>query len=185
MPSSFSHAAAGLALGSAFRPTVAPVRFWLLVGLCAVLPDIDWLGRPFGIPYDHLLGHRGVTHSVCFAALLGAAVTWTAFRTPEFAGVRGRLWVCFTLATVSHGVLDALTTYGQGVAFAAPFTTERFSFPWHPIGAIGPHTPRRFVDQQIVAVVLNELLWIWLPSALFAGAVLVRHRRHGSASAAA
>jgi len=33
---------------------------------CAVLwlPDVDVLGLVMGIPYDHMLGHRGITHSV-------------------------------------------------------------------------------------------------------------------------
>ena len=33
----------------------------------------------------------------------------------------------------SHGVLDALTDGGPGVAFLAPFDDTRYFFPWRPI----------------------------------------------------
>ena len=33
----------------------------------------------------------------------------------------------------SHGVLDALTDGGSGVAFLAPFDDTRYFFPWRPI----------------------------------------------------
>ena len=42
--------------------------------MCAVIPDIDAIGRPFyGAAGDleWLGGHRGFTHSLTFAALLG------------------------------------------------------------------------------------------------------------------
>ncbi len=41
---------------------------------------------------------------------------------------------------MSHGVLDAMTTGGEGVAFFAPFDNSRYFLPWReikvsPIGA--------------------------------------------------
>ena len=36
----------------------------------AVLPDADVLAFSFGVPYHHVLGHRGFTHSFFFAAAL-------------------------------------------------------------------------------------------------------------------
>ncbi|HEU4994167.1 MAG TPA: metal-dependent hydrolase [Gemmatimonadaceae bacterium] len=40
---------------------------------CAALPDLDAIGFWMGIPYDHMLGHRGLTHSLTFAALIATA----------------------------------------------------------------------------------------------------------------
>ena len=44
------------------------------------------------------------------------------------------LWLALTLAIASHGVLDAFTTYGEGIQFLAPFTTVRYWSPWQPLG---------------------------------------------------
>src|SRR5574337_1697320 len=67
------------------------------------------------------------------------------------------------LCTVSHGLLDALTAEGLGVAFFAPFSARRYFFPWRPLpvsplGHIGLFTPRG------AAIFLQEFQWIWLPS---------------------
>jgi len=43
------------------------------------------------------------------------------------------MWMYFFLATASHGLLDALTDGGLGVAFFAPFDNHRYFLPWRPI----------------------------------------------------
>lgn len=138
------------------------------------------LSRPFGYlgPEALVGGHRGFTHSLRFAALLGAAVTWGAFRGPQWQDRRVRLWAYFALATVSHGVLDAMTTYGEGIAFLSPFSGERFALPWQPLGETGGQGP----DDRLWAVMANELTWVWLPSLLLAVAAVLqrRARRYGS-----
>ena len=63
MASAFSHAIVAVGLGAALRPSKAS-RKVLLVGIgCAMVPDVDVFGFWLGIPYDVLLGHRGLTHS--------------------------------------------------------------------------------------------------------------------------
>jgi inner membrane protein len=53
----------------------------LLVGAaCSVIPDLDVIGFKFGVRSPHMLGHRGLTHSIAFAAALGAVLTYTLFR---------------------------------------------------------------------------------------------------------
>ena len=66
--------------------------------------------------------------------------------------------------TASHGVLDALTNGGHGVAFFSPFVNTRYFFPWRPLG-VSPMGISLFSDRGI-QVVLSELVWIWLPCAL-------------------
>ena len=41
--------------------------------LLALLPDVDALGLSFGIPYGSPLGHRGATHSLVAAGVVGLA----------------------------------------------------------------------------------------------------------------
>ena len=163
MASAFAHAAAAAALGSAGRPTRSVV---LTCAALAVLPDVDVLAFSLGIPYAHPLGHRGVTHALAFAALLGPFVAFTAFhRDPQ----RIRLAVLFTLATASHGILDAMTTGGLGVGFGIPFTSERFFFPFRPI-AVSPIGITPFLGARGLAVLANEAIWVGLPTVAFASA---------------
>lgn len=175
MPSIFAHALAGAALGTAFSPPNAPRRFWIAGAVCAALPDIDALGRPFGnLAYESVFGgHRGLTHSLFFTVALGAVVTWTCFRGPRWGSLRMRIWAYLALATASHGFLDALSTIGDGVAFFAPFSFTHYAFTWQPIGDIGP----RGGLVRLPALIGNELLWVGLPSlAVVAIALLVRRR---------
>ncbi len=44
-----------------------------------------------------------------------------------------KVWLFLFVATISHGILDALTDGGLGVAFFAPFVNTRYFFPWTPI----------------------------------------------------
>jgi inner membrane protein len=166
VPSVFSHAVAGAALGTLFRRPGPPARFWIAGAACAVAPDLDVIGLWFGVPWQHVLGHRGLTHSLCFAAALAAGVVLTAFRGPQWRGRRLRVWLFLAMATASHGMLDALNDARLGVALFSPFDNTRYLFPWRPI----PVSPfgLRFFSARGLAVFKAELLMIWLPSAVLA-----------------
>ncbi|MFN2567117.1 MAG: metal-dependent hydrolase [Gemmatimonadaceae bacterium] len=170
MPSAFSHAIAGLAIGSAFWRPGVPARYWALGAVVAALPDLDVVGYRLGIPYGGVLGHRGISHSLAFAAALSAAI---AVALPSGAGPasRGQLWLYLFLATASHGVLDAFTNGGGGIAFFAPFHNARYFFPWTPI-EVSPIGVRSFFTERGVRVLANELVWVWLPSLIFAAVAL-------------
>ena len=89
----------------------------LACSVLALLPDIDVITFRLGIPYGAPLGHRGMTHSLAFALLVGLAAA-------VFLRLRGRPWVrdavLVTLVVASHGLLDACTTGGKGVEFFWP-----------------------------------------------------------------
>ncbi len=70
MASAFSHAIVALAMGKAFQNKELGWRELSLGAFCSTLPDLDVIGLYFGIEYGDLWGHRGMTHSVVFAALL-------------------------------------------------------------------------------------------------------------------
>lgn len=177
MPSIFAHALAGAALATAFSPPQVSRRLWIAGALCAALPDMDALGRPFGnVRYEGAFGgHRGLTHSLIFAVVVGAVVVWAFFRDRRWDGVRIRLSASLFLATASHGLLDALSTIGDGVAFFAPFSFTHYAFTWQPIGDIGP----RGGWVRLPAIIGNELLWVGLPSLLVVAIALIvrRHSR--------
>jgi inner membrane protein len=85
---------------------------------------------------------------------------------------------CFAflfLCTASHGVFDALTNGGLGVAFFAPFDNTRYFFPWRPI-MVSPLGVRRFFSRWGALVVLTEIIWMWIP-ALVVGIVALALNR--------
>lgn len=136
MPTIFSHAIFSSALGAAYASEPMPTRFWILAATCSVLPDLDVIAFWLGISYRSVWGHRGLTHSLLFAVLLGGVIAFVAFGREEMTAMnrsRASLAVFFGLATLSHPVLDSLTSGGLGVAVFAPFENSRYFFPWRPI----------------------------------------------------
>lgn len=102
----------------------------LVAAALAYLPDIDVIGFWLGVPYDAAWGHRGATHSLTLA-LLGGLVCGIAGRWLGISNRRAA--VMATLLLASHGVLDAMTDGGLGVAFFWPLSETRYFFDWRPI----------------------------------------------------
>lgn len=150
-----------------------------------MLPDLDVLGVDLGLEYGHVLGHRGVTHSFAFALLVGALMAWALGRGASRPG-RLPLAVHFTLVTASHGLLDALVDEGLGVALLAPFSAERYFFPWTPleVSPIGGHgfftAPEVRGGLRWVEVLWSEVVWVWLPAAIAATVASWWRRRRGA-----
>ncbi|MEP7119882.1 MAG: metal-dependent hydrolase [Byssovorax sp.] len=162
MASVLSHPAVVLALGPVFaRLGVAP-RLWLVGAVCTVVPDLDSIGFFAGVPYGSLFGHRGLSHSLLFAlglALILAPICRKLSPKASLPTLVGFLFLC----TASHGLLDALTNGGLGVAFFSPFLQHRYFFPWRPI-AVSPLSVSRFLAGRGLQVLSSELRWVWLPS---------------------
>ena len=181
MASGFSHAVAAAAIGTAFYRRGLPARFLVLGAACAIVPDADVIGVALGVPFRSLLGHRGLTHSLLFAAVLAAVVVALAFRPAPAHVSRPRLWLYFFLSTASHGVLDALTNGGPGIAFFAPFDDTRYFLPWRPV-LVSPLGVRPFFSEWGLRVIESELIWIWFPCLIFVGLVVIARRRIDDAS---
>ena len=162
MASAFSHAIVALAMGKAFRNKELGWRELSLGALCSVVPDLDVIGFFFGIQYGDLWGHRGLTHSVVFAALLAGSLVALCYRSKPAVTMTG-LFLYFSLCTASHGVLDAMTNGGLGVAFFSPFDTTRYFFPVRPV-LVSPIGISEFFSSYGVRILASEAIWIWLPS---------------------
>jgi inner membrane protein len=176
MASVFSHGVAALGIGACFYHPGTPKGVWVAGAICSVIPDLDVIGFHFGIHYGDFWGHRGFTHSLVFAALLAGLAVFLAFRQAVPGISRFALWTYFFLATTSHGLLDAMTDGGLGVAFFSPFNTTRYFLPWTPI-RVSPIGITRFFSSRGLAVLQSELLYIWLPSALLLFMAFVIRRR--------
>ena len=181
MPTIITHGLVAVALGKSFAPGRASKyfsqqRFWELSVLCSVLPDADVIAFRLGIPYEDMLGHRGLSHSLAFALVLSLLVVFVAFPRVPQGWSRFLMIVYFFVVTASHGVLDAMTDGGLGIAFFAPFDDTRYFFPFQPI-QVSP-LGRNFFSARGLDVIVSELLWVWLPVTAFTGAmILVRKLR--------
>jgi inner membrane protein len=177
MVSAFTHAAAAAMIGTLIPRKRLPRRAWLVGAVAAVLPDLDYFLHRSGFWGEHPYVHRGFTHSLTFAAALGGALTaLAAWR--RWPGGRWWWFGYLALSTASHGVLDAFTNGGEGIAFLWPFTNARWHFPWTPI-EVAPLSITGFFTADGAEVFASELLWVWLPAAalVLAGAVARRHRK--------
>jgi inner membrane protein len=130
------------------------------------LPDADVIGYQFlYVPYGNTFGHRGFFHSPFFAALFSLAAVSLFFRREKPLGRRWWTWFLFFFAVgASHGLLDAMTDGGGGVALLSPFSSRRFFLPWRPI-EVSPIRIPAFFSRRGLTVMLSEILWVWLPVA--------------------
>jgi inner membrane protein len=167
MASAFSHAVAAVAIGSVFYNRKSPKIVWIAGAICAAMPDLDSIGFRFGVHYADFWGHRGFTHSLTFAALLAAMLSYLLSTNQNSRLESFKLWGFLFLATASHGLLDGMTNGGLGVAFFSPIDKGRYFLPLRPI-AVAPISIRRFFTERGILVMQTELLWIWIP-ALFLG----------------
>jgi inner membrane protein len=164
MATIYTHAFVGLGLGKIFSNRRGPLLFWFLVGFLPVVPDLDAFSSS---AYGSIWGHRGFTHSLCFALAVAFLAAGLAFRF-----VHTKFWPLFGLffiITASHGVLDALTDGGFGIPFFWPFSERRYG-PCGPIHVqdIGFAIP----VPRVSRAVRTELLYVWLPMLLLVGLVM-------------
>lgn len=153
------------------KNTVSP-RLLFAGLLASILPDLDVLAFRLHIPYSHVLGHRGFSHSLLCAlglallAMAGASLLRSS--RPLAFGFVG-------LAALSHPLLDMITNGGLGVALWWPWSSARVFAPWQVI-EVSPLSLHRLLGPRGIAVIESELLWVWLP-ALLAGLALLAGRR--------
>ena len=171
MPS-IGHIAVGMACGRAYSADDAIAKKAAIAfSIVALWPDADAVGFLFGVKYSDPFGHRGATHSIPVALLVGLASILIAKKNdlPVL-----RTFVFTTIAAVSHGLLDTLT-FGGGLGCALwwPFSTMRFWSPvrFIPIAPIGI----ALLSARGLYVMLAELL-IFAPFWIFA----IMPRRSGA-----
>ncbi|WP_034061404.1 metal-dependent hydrolase [Lacinutrix jangbogonensis] len=155
MASLFGHGLVGFTLTKIASAKTSKLLLFLAIG-SAIFPDLDVV--TFGkIPYSHPFGHRGFTHSIVFA------VIWAAILAFIFTKTKRKLFfIVLFLSTISHGILDALTTGGKGVGFLIPFNNDRFFFPWKVI-KVSPIGISKFFSSWGMEVILSELKYIGIP----------------------
>ncbi len=161
------HVAIGMAAGRLHirqdEPRLRLVRAMVAYSIVSLAADLDVYAFSLGIPYEAPWGHRGATHSILFAIVVGLFVAIAArlssLRSPLRVGVLG------AIVFGSHGLLDTFTDGGLGIALLWPFSNERFFAPWQPL----PVAPigRAFLSSRGLHVLVVEALY-FAPVILFA-----------------
>lgn len=173
MPTFLTHPAVPIALGLGLGERAVSRPLLVAGAVASLLPDLDVLGLYAGTPYGAALGHRGATHSLAAAAVVAAV--GAALHRP----LRTRAATAFVflfVAAASHGLLDALTNGGRGVALLWPFTDARY---FAPVRLIQVAPLRRHLWSRGLAAVSSEAVRVWLPCALVAVALAMARRRPG------
>lgn len=155
-----THALLPLTAAGVLGRRCVPPGLALAGAALAMLPDADVIGFCFGIDYDSVLGHRGITHALLTAVVIGSLAAVGGARWWPVAE-RRRAALFLIAAMASHGLLDTLTDGGKGVMLFWPMSAARW-FAWvqpirvAPIGA-------RFFTVRGIETVWSEALWVWLP----------------------
>lgn len=166
MASAFGHALIAITLGSSIKKKLRSWKFWLIGIVCTILPDADVISFPLGIPYESFWGHRGFSHSLLFALLIGILVTILFFKT-NFKRYTTYLYIIyFSICTASHALLDSMTSGGLGVAFFSPWDNTRYFLPWRPI-RVSPIGIEKFIGERARIVLESETIWIGIPCIAF------------------
>lgn len=172
MPTILSHPAVPLALGAGLGTRALPPRLLAAGVVASILPDADVIGYQLGGVWGSDFAHRGFTHSLFFAAalaLLGAAA-WRRL------GARPPTVLLFLFAAAaSHGLLDACTNGGSGIALLWPFSSQRYFAPFAVI-EVSPIGVARFLTERGLQVLGSELRWVWFPAAVLAALLLAARR---------
>ncbi len=155
-----------------------PGRVIACGAVLSLLPDADVIVEALIPNLPHALAHRGATHSIAFAVLM--ALVAMRFAAPQEARFSRPWWgilLYLVLCGVSHGLLDALTHFGDGVAFFWPVVDVRYLFMFQPMQA-SPFL-NDFFSIWGLRVLMAEAQWIWLPcfAVLLVQATLRRTRR--------
>ena len=144
-----THAASG-AVAMLAMPSRPATRLAVpLAALAAASPDIDVLMA--NTPMQFLLLHRGITHSLFFAPLLGLVLTlvgyslWRAHTAGHWRFAK--TWLFMTGMVLLHIWLDCITTYGTMIFL--PFSHMRVR-----LNAV-------FIIDLLVTLPLLWAIWRW------------------------
>lgn len=127
--------------------------------ILALLPDADFL-LPALVPISPSFDHRGITHSLTFAVLIGLITAWVLLVTQSDRPLAWGILVAAVVAT--HGLLDLLGQSQLGVELLWPFSTVRLT-PWQllPDPSLAPPLARNFLGPLTAELVLFLPAWLY------------------------
>lgn len=160
---SIGHVFVGMAAGRAYtKDRALAKKAMIALSIVSIWPDFDGLAFAFGVPYEAPFGHRGATHSLTLAVVVGFLGLYVAIREKL---PRARTAMYAGVVAASHGLLDTMT-YGGGLGCALlwPASNERFWAPirFIPISPIGLRILTfRGLKVMLAEVVIFAPFWIY------------------------
>ncbi|MFN3404253.1 MAG: metal-dependent hydrolase [Cytophagaceae bacterium] len=125
----------GAAVGEAVCGKRAGNHALLWGAVAGTIPDLDILASPFQDLVQQLTFHRGITHSIFFAAVTSPVFAWLFKKWYKKSKVTYSDWFwLFFLGFTTHAILDSFTTWGTKLFY--PFSDYAVSF--HNIFVIDP-----------------------------------------------
>lgn len=178
MPTILTHAVVPVATALGLGKHVVSPRLMAAGIVASILPDFDVVAFRLNIAYADAFGHRGASHSLVAALVLGIIALLCAKRLRST-----RLAAFFFVAgsAFSHGLLDTFTNGGHGVALWWPFSLERIFSPWQVI-EVSPLSLSRVFSERGLVVLMSELLWVWLPAAIVCIVLATYRKLHSNSS---
>ena len=144
-----------IVLGAAVAEAVAGRKMGgkaaLYGALAGTIPDLDVFVGNLYHPVEAALVHRGVSHSLLFALLVGPALGWIFFKLyRERYELKTWIWLWF-LSIVTHPMLDMFTNYGT--QFLWPFD---FRITFNTVFVIDPLYTLPFMICLLVALFIKR-----------------------------
>ena len=159
MATIITHPILAATLGRVLR---IPRKVIIAGAVLSCLPDADFIAFYTPLTDWHWLGHRGFTHSLLFSVVFACLLAALFFRdTVRGSGMWWRSVAFLSVCGASHGILDAFTSGGAGIAFLWPFSEARFVAPWRPI-QVSP-VGLDFFSMEGLEVLASEFRWVWIP----------------------
>lgn|SRR5262245_44170422 len=173
MPLPVAHGLIGASIVAASREDISLRKDWKALAMgasIAIIPDFDLIFS--WVLGFHLQSHGGFTHSILFSVCIGLASAALM--------LQGRIksFLVYTLAALSHGLLDIMTKreFG-GAALLWPFSSVKYKFgimdyfEFYPAPGIEPLGP---IFERALDISTYEMM-IFMP--IFVLTVWWRRRR--------
>lgn len=153
-----THVLAGLGLYLTGRTLLAPDAIihpaeFVAVFLGSLIPDIDhpksWVGRRLwfiSYPLSGIIGHRGLTHSLCGLAIISIALATVLFLNAIPFDIK-IITIAFAVGYLSHILCDYNTN--TGVPFLWPIKSKMKS-PW----AFNTGSPLEYLLSLFMAILI-------------------------------
>jgi inner membrane protein len=124
---SITQAALGAAIGEAVLGKKIGNKAMALGAAVATLPDLDIIFLPLFDQAQRITIHRGYSHSIAGVFLLSLLLAWLFSKWKKLGEASKTRWFVFSfLATFTHILLDAFTTFGTQLYL--PFSDYRVAF---------------------------------------------------------
>lgn len=157
-----THALTGATIAWTVTGTRLGKRALLIGSAAALAPDLDVLIRSSSDPLLAIEHHRGFTHALLFAPIGATLIALLLRGRSPFRTV----WVAAFVAWLSHGLLDAATTYGTQLFW--PFSRFRVGLdvisiidPLFTLVALGGVIASAFARRTLASCAL-AMMCVWL-----------------------